>query len=110
MKYVAALLLAQLGGKKEPNKKDVEKILSSVGVDADDKKLVDILEKVKGKGLDEALNEGLEKISSITAAAAAAAPVAVAAPVADAKKDEKKVEEKKEEKKVEEEEEDAYEV
>ena len=39
MRYVAAYLLATLGGKSNPSKEDVENILESVGLDVDDEKL-----------------------------------------------------------------------
>ena len=39
MRYVAAYLLATLGGKANPSKEDVQKILESVGLDVDDEKL-----------------------------------------------------------------------
>ncbi len=39
MRYVAAYLLATLGGKANPTDADVKKILSSVGIEADEAKL-----------------------------------------------------------------------
>lgn len=39
MRYVAAYLLAWLGGKKAPEKKDVASILESIGLDVEDDKL-----------------------------------------------------------------------
>ena len=39
MRYVAAYLLATLGGNASPSDDDVKKILSSVGIEADDAKL-----------------------------------------------------------------------
>ena len=39
MRYVAAYLLATLGGKDNPSKEDVQKILESIGLDVDDEKL-----------------------------------------------------------------------
>lgn len=39
MRYVAAYLLATLGGKSNPSKEDVQRILESVGLDVDDEKL-----------------------------------------------------------------------
>ena len=39
MRYVAAYLLATLGGNSSPSKEDVEKILESVGLEVDDEKL-----------------------------------------------------------------------
>lgn len=39
MRYVAAYLLASLGGKSQPSKEDIIKILESVGLDVEDDKL-----------------------------------------------------------------------
>ena len=39
MRYVAAYLLAALGGTENPEAKDIKKILESVGVDCDDERL-----------------------------------------------------------------------
>lgn len=39
MRYVAAYLLATLGGKSNPSKGDVQSILESIGLDVDDEKL-----------------------------------------------------------------------
>ncbi|OQR69485.1 60S acidic ribosomal protein P2-like [Tropilaelaps mercedesae] len=39
MRYVAAYLLAGLGGNSNPNATDIEKILSSVGIEVDKDKL-----------------------------------------------------------------------
>ena len=44
MRYVAAYLLAHLGGKENPTKEDVQQILESVGLDVDNDKL----SKVRG--------------------------------------------------------------
>ena len=39
MRYVAAYLLATLGGNRNPSKGDLEKILESVGLEVDDERL-----------------------------------------------------------------------
>jgi len=39
MRYVAAYLLAALGGKESPSTGDIKKILESVGIEADDTRL-----------------------------------------------------------------------
>ena len=39
MRYVAAYLLAVLGGKPSPSKEDIMKILESVGLDVDSDRL-----------------------------------------------------------------------
>ncbi|XP_033341753.2 ribosomal protein LP2 [Megalopta genalis] len=95
MRYVAAYLLAALGGKASPNQNDIEKILSSVGIEFDPEKLKLVISELNGKSIDELIAQGREKLSSMpvggSAVASTAAPAAGAAAAP--------VEEKKEEKK-----------
>lgn len=42
MRYVAAYLLATLGGNTSPTKEDLQNILSSVGLEVDEDKLVKV--------------------------------------------------------------------
>lgn len=42
MRYVAAYLLAALGGNEKPEAKDIKKILESVGIEADDTRLTKV--------------------------------------------------------------------
>lgn len=42
MRYVAAYLLAALGGNENPEAKDIKKILDSVGIEADDTRLTKV--------------------------------------------------------------------
>lgn len=39
MRYVAAYLLAVLGGNESPSSKDLKKILDSVGIETDDERM-----------------------------------------------------------------------
>ncbi|CAG0888644.1 unnamed protein product [Cyprideis torosa] len=103
MRYVAAYMLAALGGKSEPSKDDITKILSSVGISVDDEKLKIVLDNFKGKRVADVVAEGQGKLASVPAGGggvAAAAPAGGDAPAAG-----KDVPEKKEEKKAEESEE-----
>lgn len=59
MRYVAAYLLAVLGGKAAPAAADVEKILSSVGIEADAEKLKKVIAELSGKSVDELIEQGL---------------------------------------------------
>jgi len=96
MRYVAAYLLAVLGGKNKPSQADVEKILGSVGIEVDSERLKKVLGELSGKDLEQLIEAGRGKLASMpTAAAPAAAGPAGAAPAA--AKEEKKKEEKKEE-------------
>ena len=92
MRYVAAYLLAVLGGKAAPAAADVEKILSSVGIEADGEKLKKVIAELNGKSVEELIEQGREKLSSMPAGGAAPAAAGGAAPAAAA------AEEKKEEK------------
>lgn len=57
MRYVAAYLLASLSG-KEPSSDDVEKVLSSVGIESDSAKLGIVLKELKGKNVDDLIESG----------------------------------------------------
>ncbi|XP_020283579.1 60S acidic ribosomal protein P2 [Pseudomyrmex gracilis] len=93
MRYVAAYMLAVLGGKASPGQNDIEKILSSVGIETDTEKLKKVISELNGKSIDELISKGREKLSSIPVGGAAAAS-APAAPAAAAPAEEKKEEKK----------------
>ncbi|CAL1529903.1 unnamed protein product [Lymnaea stagnalis] len=105
MRYVAAYLLANLGGKASPSVADIEKILSSVGIEVEAEKINKIINELKGKNIEELIAAGAKKLASVpsggavAAAAVSAAPAkggaapAAAAPAAAEKKEEKKKEE-----------------
>ncbi|CAH1382439.1 unnamed protein product [Tenebrio molitor] len=83
MRYVAAYLLAVLGGKTAPASGDIEKILSSVGIEVDTEKLKKVLSELNGKSIDDLLTQGREKLATVPAGGGAAAPAAAeAAPAA----------------------------
>ncbi|KAK3799922.1 hypothetical protein RRG08_003004 [Elysia crispata] len=98
MRYVAAYLLAALGG-KTPSSGDIEKILSSVGIEAEADRVKKIISELEGKDLAELIEEGSKKLASVPSGggAGAAAAAAPAAGAADAGPAEEKKEEKKEE-------------
>jgi len=58
MRYVAAYLLAVLGGNDKPSESDITKILSSVGIDADPTCLRKVIGELKDKNLDEVIAAG----------------------------------------------------
>ena len=58
MRYVAAYLLASLGGNAAPAASDIEKILSSVGIEAEADKLSKVIAELKGKDLETLMAEG----------------------------------------------------
>ncbi|XP_073830094.1 ribosomal protein LP2 [Musca autumnalis] len=99
MRYVAAYMLAVLGGLENPKNADIEKILSSVGIEADGERLTKVVSELNGKSVEELIAAGREKLSSMPVGGGVAAAAAPAAGAADAggKKEEAKKEEKKEE-------------
>ncbi|XP_063071249.1 60S acidic ribosomal protein P2 [Engraulis encrasicolus] len=102
MRYVAAYLLAVLGGNTSPSSKDIKTILGSVGIEADDEKLDKVVNELNGKDINEVMNCGLSKLASVPAGGAVMASAAAAggggasaageAPAAEEKKEEKKEE------------------
>ncbi|XP_037107184.1 60S acidic ribosomal protein P2 [Syngnathus acus] len=103
MRYVAAYLLAVLGGNTSPTAKDIKAILSSVGIEADDDRLNKVISELEGKNINEVMNSGLSKLASVPAGGAVAAPAAAggassaaAAPAAAEEKKEEKKEESEE--------------
>ncbi|KAJ8249154.1 hypothetical protein GJAV_G00231760 [Gymnothorax javanicus] len=100
MRYVAAYLLAALGGNSSPQAEDIKKILDSVGIEADDTRLEKVITELNGKNVDEVIAQGCGKLASVpsggtAAVASSAAPgggAAADAPAAEEKKEEKKEE------------------
>ncbi len=86
MRHVAAYLLAVLGGNESPSASDIKDILSSVGVEEDAEALKVVIDKLKGKNLEELMEEGAKKLATMPSGggAAAAAPAAAAASGGDA--------------------------
>merc|ERR1711872_281477 len=96
MRYVAAYLLAAPGGNSSPSAADLEKILSSVGIEAEDDRIKKVISELNGKDIETLIAEGSKKLASVPAggapAAGGAAPAAGGgageAPAAEAKKEE----------------------
>jgi large subunit ribosomal protein LP2 len=65
MRYVAAYLLSALGGKDSPNSADIEKILSSVGIEADGEKLKKVISELNGKNIEELIAAGNSILKTI---------------------------------------------
>ncbi|KAG2344021.1 ribosomal protein 60S [Suillus weaverae] len=99
MRHIAAYLLLQIGGNASPSASDVKKVLSAVGIEADEDRLETLVSELEGKDINALIAEGSAKLSSVPSggAVAAAAPSAGGAAPAAAVEEEKK-EEKKEEK------------
>ncbi|KAM9430724.1 large ribosomal subunit protein P2-like [Salvelinus alpinus] len=98
MRYVAAYLLAALGGDTNPSSQNIKEIL---GIEADDQRLATVISGLMGKDINEVLNAGMSKLASVpvggAVAVSAAGGSAAVAPGAAPASEEKKEEEKKEE-------------
>ncbi|CBY33355.1 unnamed protein product [Oikopleura dioica] len=90
MRYVAAYLLAQLGGKDAPTADNIKAILSSVGIDADEEKLSLVISQLAGKNIDEVMAEGKEKLASVPSGGAAAGGAAAGGAAVEEAKEEAK--------------------
>ncbi|GBG89299.1 hypothetical protein CBR_g49008 [Chara braunii] len=73
MKYVAAYLLAVLGGKAHPTADDIADILESVSADVDHKRLDKLMKELEGKDVNEVIAAGREKFSSVPSGGGAGA-------------------------------------
>jgi len=101
MKHLAAYVLLTLGGNTSPSAKDIKKVLSSVGIETDPDRLDALLASVEGRDINELINEGASKLSSVPSGGGAAissggAAAGSGAAAAEEEKVEEKVEEKEE--------------
>jgi large subunit ribosomal protein LP2 len=53
MRHLAAYLLLQIGGNASPSAADVKKVLSAVGIEADDERLKTLISELKGKNINQ---------------------------------------------------------
>ncbi|CAF3299197.1 unnamed protein product [Rotaria sp. Silwood2] len=109
MRYAAAYVLATLAGNTNPDVSTISKILGSVGIDCDNTKAQKVIDACKGKNVDQIIEEGTKKLSSLPVGGASvastggsAATTTTTTPAASAGKAAAKEEPKKEEKKKEE--------
>ncbi|KAJ0407623.1 hypothetical protein P43SY_010164 [Pythium insidiosum] len=96
MRYIAAYLLAVLGGNAAPSAADVTAILSSVGVEVDAERLNQVISELEGKDVNEIIAAGSKKLAKFGGAAPAAAGAAGAAAGAAAAVEEAEAEEEEE--------------
>merc|ERR1711890_224068 len=75
MRYVAAALLAALGG-GDISAANINKILSSVGIESDAAKVDLVVKELAGKDVAEVIAEGTSKLGSMPSGGGAAAPAA----------------------------------
>ncbi|ETP48518.1 hypothetical protein F442_05772 [Phytophthora nicotianae P10297] len=97
MRYIAAYLLAVLGGHPTPSANDVEKILNSRGVEVDKTRVAAVIKAMEGKTAEEVIAAGSEKLAKFGSAGAAPAAAGGAAAGAEAEKVEEKAVEEEEE-------------
>ena len=72
MRYVAAYLLAVLGGKTDPTAKDLKMILSSVGVEANSENIDIVIKNLKGKSVYNLIEEGNALMANVPSGGAIA--------------------------------------
>jgi large subunit ribosomal protein LP2 len=53
MKHLAAYLLLGLGGNSSPSAKDIKKVLSSVGIEAEADRVEKLISELEGKDINE---------------------------------------------------------
>ncbi|EGV99268.1 60S acidic ribosomal protein P2 [Cricetulus griseus] len=93
MLFVASYFLATLGGNSSPSTKDIlEKILDSVGIEADDDRLNEVIRELNGKNIEDVIAQGVGKLArvrvpaggavAVSAAPGSAAPAAISTPAA----------------------------
>jgi len=73
MRIIAAYLLAVLGGNENPDSSTIKRILDSVQIPYDEKRVEQLCEELKGKRIDEVIAEGKNKLASVGSVAAPAA-------------------------------------
>ncbi|KAG1103514.1 hypothetical protein G6F42_017210 [Rhizopus arrhizus] len=93
MKYLAAYLLLNAGGKANPAAADIKSLLSSVGIESEEERVSSLISALAEKNVEELIAEGKEKMSSVPTGGAVAASGAAAAstdaPAAEEKEEEK---------------------
>ena len=68
MKYLAAYLLLSQGGNTTPSVADIKAVVESVGVEANEARITELLSSLEGKGsLDEIIAAGAQKFASVPA-------------------------------------------
>eukprot|EP00005_Dracoamoeba_jomungandri_P003177 CAMPEP_0174250270 /NCGR_PEP_ID=MMETSP0439-20130205/493_1 /TAXON_ID=0 /ORGANISM="Stereomyxa ramosa, Strain Chinc5" /LENGTH=115 /DNA_ID=CAMNT_0015330289 /DNA_START=109 /DNA_END=456 /DNA_ORIENTATION=- len=65
MKHLAAYVLLVLGGNSSPGASDIKEVLGSVGVEADDDRLEQLIASLKGKDVFELMEKGKSSLASV---------------------------------------------
>ncbi|ORX45726.1 ribosomal protein 60S [Hesseltinella vesiculosa] len=96
MKFLAAYLLLNAGGKAQPSAADIKNLLNTVGVETDDERLSSLIQALESKDIAQLIEEGKEKMASVPTGGAVAAGAGAAAGAAADAPEEAKEEEKEE--------------
>ncbi|KAL3464587.1 hypothetical protein BJX64DRAFT_286393 [Aspergillus heterothallicus] len=64
MKHLAAYLLLTLAGNTAPSATDIKEVLGSVGIEADEERLNQLLTELEGKDIDELIAAGSTKLAT----------------------------------------------
>ncbi|AMD21265.1 HEL015Wp [Eremothecium sinecaudum] len=100
MKYLAAYLLLLQGGNESPSAADIKELIESVGIEAEESQISNLLSSLEGKSINDLIAEGQTKFASVPAGGASVGGAAVggaAAGGASAAAEEQAEEEAKEE-------------
>ncbi|VDH94358.1 large subunit ribosomal protein LP2 [Mytilus galloprovincialis] len=65
MRYVAAYMLAVMGGIENPSVDDLKMIIGSVGIDSDNEKINLVISKLKGKNIEELVLKSQGLLASV---------------------------------------------
>lgn len=65
MRYIAAYVLAVMGGNDAPSKENISEIISSVGVDVDEIQLQIVMDNLKGKDPEELIAKSEISLKSV---------------------------------------------
>ena len=66
MRHLAAYLLLQIGGNASPSAADIKKVLSAVGIEADEDRLEKLISELAGKDVNALIAEGSSKLASVS--------------------------------------------
>jgi len=77
MRYIAAYLLALLGGNKSPSEDNINKILDSVGISGEREDVRKLLSELQGKDIYELIAAGQAKLTPVRCSAPQPQPCCV---------------------------------
>jgi large subunit ribosomal protein LP2 len=93
MKHMAVYLMLKLGGNDAPTVADVQKALSSVGIDGDEARCKALVDSLEGKDLAEVLAEGKDLLATFGGGGGGGGAAAAGGDAAEEKEEEKVEEE-----------------